>query len=123
MDVMLYSVQHALIYIMRGTACGGPAVRALAYRARGATPSPCSLYEKRPPTRARDVGFAISSRSGQQVVEMPTYPLQLTCLGVIYGTPALAAVFVALRIYTRRKLNLRLSWGRYCAIVSMCASC
>lgn len=44
---------------------------------------------------------------------MPTYPLQLTCLGVIYGTPALAAVFVALRIYTRRKLNLRLGWGVY----------
>ena len=44
---------------------------------------------------------------------MPTYPLQLTCLGVIYGTPALAATFVALRIYTRRKLNLRLGWGMY----------
>jgi hypothetical protein len=65
------------------------------------------------PQEARGVDFAISSRSGQQVVEMPTYPLQLTCLGVIYGTPALAAVFVALRIYTRRKLNLRLSWGMY----------
>jgi hypothetical protein len=48
---------------------------------------------------------------------MPTYPLQLTCLGVIYGTPALAAVFVALRIYTRRKLNLRLSWGKRFATV------
>jgi hypothetical protein len=48
---------------------------------------------------------------------MPTYPLQLTCLGVIYGTPALAAVFVALRIYTRQKLNLRLSWGWYCASI------
>lgn len=44
-------------------------------------------------------------------VNMPTYPLQLTCLGVICGTPLLAAVFVILRIYTRRKLNLRLSWG------------
>ena len=42
---------------------------------------------------------------------MPTYPLQLTCLGVIYGTPLLASIFVILRIYTRRKLNLRLSWG------------
>jgi hypothetical protein len=63
------------------------------------------------PQEARGVVFAISYRSGQQVVEMPTYPLQLTCLGVIYGTPALAAIFVALRIYTRRKLNLRLSWG------------
>ncbi|KAI4926316.1 hypothetical protein J4E85_006609 [Alternaria conjuncta] len=41
---------------------------------------------------------------------MPTYPLQLTCLGVIYGTPLLASIFVILRIYTRRKLNLRLSW-------------
>ncbi|USP80670.1 hypothetical protein yc1106_07944 [Curvularia clavata] len=41
---------------------------------------------------------------------MPTYPLQLTCLGVIMGTPLLASVFVILRIYTRRKLNLRLSW-------------
>jgi hypothetical protein len=48
---------------------------------------------------------------------MPTYPLQLTCLGVIYGTPALAAVFVALRIYTRRKLSLRLSWGKRFATV------
>jgi hypothetical protein len=45
---------------------------------------------------------------------MPTYPLQLACLAVIYGTPALAAVFVALRIYTRRKLSLRLSWGMRC---------
>ena len=57
--------------------------------------------------------FAVSPTTPTrlQVVEMPTYPLQLTCLGVIYGTPALAAVFVALRIYTRRKLSLRLSWG------------
>lgn len=43
---------------------------------------------------------------------MPTYPLQLTCLGVIIGTPLLASIFVILRIYTRRKLNLRLSWGK-----------
>ncbi|KAF9698221.1 hypothetical protein EKO04_003868 [Ascochyta lentis] len=48
---------------------------------------------------------------------MPTYPLQLTCLGVIYGAPALAAVFVALRIYTRRKLNLRLSWDDWLIIL------
>lgn len=53
---------------------------------------------------------------------MPTYPLQLTCLGVIYGTPALAAVFVALRIYTRRKLNLRLSWGTYRKFTLRCVS-
>ena len=44
--------------------------------------------------------------------KMPTYPLQLTCLGVIIGTPLLASIFVILRIYTRRKLNLRLSWGK-----------
>ncbi|KAF3046152.1 hypothetical protein E8E12_011393 [Didymella heteroderae] len=48
---------------------------------------------------------------------MPTYPLQLTCLGVICGTPALAAFFVALRIYTRRKLNLRLSWDDWLIIL------
>jgi hypothetical protein len=69
------------------------------------------------PQEARGVDFAISSQSGQQVVEMPTYPLQLTCLGVIYGTPVLAAVFVALRIYTRRKLSLRLSWGKRFATI------
>jgi len=53
---------------------------------------------------------------------MPTSPLQLTCLGVIYGTPALAAVFVALRIYTRRKLNLRLSWDDWLIIVPLLLS-
>ncbi|KAF1916895.1 hypothetical protein BDU57DRAFT_557019 [Ampelomyces quisqualis] len=53
---------------------------------------------------------------------MPTYPLQLTCLGVIYGTPVLAAVFVALRIYTRRKLNLRLSWDDWLIIVPLLLS-
>jgi hypothetical protein len=63
------------------------------------------------------VDFAVSPTTRLQVVEMPTYPLQLTCLGVIYGTPALAAVFVALRIYTRRKLSLRLSWGWYSRLV------
>ncbi|KAH8730469.1 hypothetical protein GQ44DRAFT_746895 [Phaeosphaeriaceae sp. PMI808] len=53
---------------------------------------------------------------------MPTYPLQLTCLGTIYGTPALAAVFVALRIYTRRKLNLRLSWDDWLIIIPLLLS-
>ncbi|KAF9738172.1 hypothetical protein PMIN02_003646 [Paraphaeosphaeria minitans] len=41
---------------------------------------------------------------------MPRYPLQDTCLAVITFTPVLASIFVALRIYTRRKLNLRLGW-------------
>ncbi|KAJ4297756.1 hypothetical protein N0V90_005651 [Kalmusia sp. IMI 367209] len=41
---------------------------------------------------------------------MPRYPLQDTCLAVISFTPVLATIFVALRIYTRRKLNLRLGW-------------
>ncbi|KAF1978197.1 hypothetical protein BU23DRAFT_525926 [Bimuria novae-zelandiae CBS 107.79] len=41
---------------------------------------------------------------------MPRYPLQDTCLAVISFTPVLASIFVALRIYTRRKLNLRLGW-------------
>jgi hypothetical protein len=71
------------------------------------------------PQEARGVDFAISSQVVQQVVEMPTYPLQLTCLGIICGTPVLAAVFVALRIYTRRKLSLRLSWGK--RFTSSCA--
>ncbi|OAL49972.1 hypothetical protein IQ07DRAFT_587645 [Pyrenochaeta sp. DS3sAY3a] len=53
---------------------------------------------------------------------MPTYPLQLTCLGVIYGTPLLASVFVAMRIYTRRKLNLRLSWDDWLIIVPLILS-
>ncbi|KAF1929429.1 uncharacterized protein M421DRAFT_4567 [Didymella exigua CBS 183.55] len=48
---------------------------------------------------------------------MPIYPLQFTCLGVICGMPALATVFVALRIYTRRKLNLRLSWDDWLIIL------
>ncbi|CAI6269036.1 unnamed protein product [Periconia digitata] len=46
----------------------------------------------------------------------PRYPLQDTCLAVIYFTPALASVFVALRIYTRRKLNLRLGWDDWLII-------
>ncbi|KAH7399007.1 hypothetical protein DE146DRAFT_678096 [Phaeosphaeria sp. MPI-PUGE-AT-0046c] len=53
---------------------------------------------------------------------MPTYPLQLVCLGVIYGTPALASVFVALRIYTRRKLSLRLSWDDWLIIIPLLLS-
>lgn len=52
---------------------------------------------------------------------MPRYPLQETCLAVIYGTPLLATIFVALRIYTRRKLNLRLGWGEYTA-TAYCAA-
>src|SRR5947209_6010720 len=44
--------------------------------------------------------------------EMPTYPLQSTCLAVICGMPVLATIFVGLRIYTRRKLKIRLGWGR-----------
>ncbi|KAF2689183.1 hypothetical protein K458DRAFT_290944 [Lentithecium fluviatile CBS 122367] len=47
---------------------------------------------------------------------MPRYPLQETCLAVIYATPVLASVFVALRIYTRRKLNLRLGWDDWLII-------
>jgi hypothetical protein len=65
---------------------------------------------KLPTQIARGVVFAIF-HDRQLVVEMPTYPLQDACLAVIAGTPALAAVFVALRIYTRRKLNLRLGLG------------
>ncbi|KAF1944205.1 hypothetical protein EJ02DRAFT_442724 [Clathrospora elynae] len=53
---------------------------------------------------------------------MPTYPLQLTCLGVIYGTPLLASIFVILRIYTRRKLNLRLSWDDWLIIFPLLLS-
>ncbi|KAH9864855.1 hypothetical protein IAQ61_008800 [Plenodomus lingam] len=53
---------------------------------------------------------------------MPTHPLQLTCLGVIYGTPLLASIFVILRIYTRRKLNLRLSWDDWLIILPLLLS-
>jgi hypothetical protein len=63
-----------------------------------------------PPHKTRGVVFA-TFQIGKLVVKMPTYPLQTTCLAVIAGTPALAAVFVALRLYTRRKLNLRLGLG------------
>lgn len=48
---------------------------------------------------------------------MPTHPLQLTCLGVIYGGPLLALVFVILRIYTRQKLDLRLGWDDWLIIL------
>ncbi|KAF2748971.1 hypothetical protein M011DRAFT_457083 [Sporormia fimetaria CBS 119925] len=53
---------------------------------------------------------------------MPTYPLQVTCLAVIAGTPALAAVFVALRIYTRRKLNLRLGLDDWLVVLPLLLS-
>ncbi|KAF2873047.1 hypothetical protein BDV95DRAFT_627833 [Massariosphaeria phaeospora] len=48
---------------------------------------------------------------------MPSYPLQVTCLAVIASTPILASVFVALRIYTRRKLSLRLGWDDWLIIL------
>jgi hypothetical protein len=51
----------------------------------------------------------LDSRSN--IVSMARHPLQQVCLGVIVGSPILAALFVASRIYTRRKLNLRLGWG------------
>jgi hypothetical protein len=78
-----------------------------------ATPSGAASYlyqDAHPPGRAIVV-FAIRPRGSPSTVAMPRYPLQETCLAVIYGTPLLASVFVALRIYTRRKLNLRLGWG------------
>ncbi|ORY18869.1 hypothetical protein BCR34DRAFT_296753 [Clohesyomyces aquaticus] len=53
---------------------------------------------------------------------MPTYPLQVTCLSVIAGTPMLAAIFVGLRIYTRRKLNLRLGWDDWLIIAPLLLS-
>lgn len=70
------------------------------------------LYQNGPPTIARAVVFATHP---PPVVDMPTYPLQVTCLSVIYFTPVLSSIFVALRIYTRRKLNLRLGWGELTA--------
>ena len=66
----------------------------------------------REPTRDVGLRFLQVSCPWASSINMPTYPLQLTCLGVIMGTPLLASVFVILRIYTRRKLNLRLSWGK-----------
>ncbi|KAF2116768.1 hypothetical protein BDV96DRAFT_572829 [Lophiotrema nucula] len=53
---------------------------------------------------------------------MTYYPLQVTCLAVIAATPALAAVFVALRIYTRRKLNLRIGWDDWLIIIPLLLS-
>ncbi|KAF2798511.1 hypothetical protein K505DRAFT_267461 [Melanomma pulvis-pyrius CBS 109.77] len=53
---------------------------------------------------------------------MPTYPLQVTCLSVIYFTPVLSSIFVALRIYTRRKLNLRLGWDDWLIILPLLLS-
>jgi hypothetical protein len=44
---------------------------------------------------------------------MTNHPLQQTCLGVIVGTPILAVLFVFLRIYARRKMNVSLAWGGY----------
>jgi hypothetical protein len=106
----LHSVLQALIYDNAGGSLEGRLSVPAHKRAGVLHLDPAGYMRHAHPQGARDVVFAISS-PGQQVVEMPTYPLQLTCLGVIYGTPALAAIFVVLRIYTRRKLNLRLSWG------------
>ncbi|KAF2268135.1 hypothetical protein CC78DRAFT_613350 [Lojkania enalia] len=53
---------------------------------------------------------------------MPYYPLQVTCLAVIAGTPALASIFVALRIYTRRKLNLRIGWDDWLIVIPLLLS-
>ena len=65
-------------------------------------------------------GFSQNLRSGILPAKMPTYPLQTTCLGVICGTPVLASIFVGLRIYTRRKLNLRLGLGeRLCSALAL----
>ncbi|KAF2464873.1 uncharacterized protein BDR25DRAFT_296035 [Lindgomyces ingoldianus] len=50
---------------------------------------------------------------------MPYYPLQVTCLAVICGTPMLSAIFVFLRLYTRRKLNLRLGWDDWLIVVPL----
>ncbi|KAF2017335.1 hypothetical protein BU24DRAFT_420376 [Aaosphaeria arxii CBS 175.79] len=53
---------------------------------------------------------------------MPTYPLQITCLAVICGTPMLAAMFVGLRLYTRRKLNLRLGLDDWLIVLPLLLS-
>ncbi|KAH7086491.1 hypothetical protein FB567DRAFT_549980 [Paraphoma chrysanthemicola] len=45
-------------------------------------------------------------------------PLQQVCLGVIVGSPILAAMFVGSRIHTRRKLNLRLGWDDWCIVAA-----
>ncbi|KAF2033161.1 hypothetical protein EK21DRAFT_59446 [Setomelanomma holmii] len=49
---------------------------------------------------------------------MVEHPLQQVCLGVIVGAPILAALFVVSRIYTRRKLNLRLGWDDWCIVAA-----
>ncbi|KAF2748686.1 hypothetical protein M011DRAFT_476083 [Sporormia fimetaria CBS 119925] len=49
---------------------------------------------------------------------MTRYPLQETCLGVIVGTPILAAVFVGLRIHSRRKLGVQLGWDDWAIIAA-----
>ncbi|KAF2756409.1 hypothetical protein EJ05DRAFT_501914 [Pseudovirgaria hyperparasitica] len=49
---------------------------------------------------------------------MPSYPLQEVCLAVIIGTPLLAAGFVALRIFSRRKFATYLGWDDYTIILA-----
>ena len=75
------------------------------------------IYMSLPRQRSRATCVSRFSCRGHLAVNMPRYPLQDTCLAVISFTPVLAAVFVALRIYTRRKLNLRLGWGKSDALV------
>ncbi|KAF2199333.1 hypothetical protein GQ43DRAFT_442572 [Delitschia confertaspora ATCC 74209] len=53
---------------------------------------------------------------------MPAHPLQTTCLAVICGTPALASIFVGLRLYTRRKLNIRLGWDDWLIVLPLLLS-
>ncbi|KAF2740987.1 hypothetical protein EJ04DRAFT_454331 [Polyplosphaeria fusca] len=48
---------------------------------------------------------------------MVAHPLQATCLAVIATTPVLASIFVALRLYTRRKLNLRIGWDDWLIVI------
>ncbi|KAF1996182.1 hypothetical protein P154DRAFT_443848 [Amniculicola lignicola CBS 123094] len=50
---------------------------------------------------------------------MVQHPLQVTCLAVICGTPVLASIFVALRLYTRRKLNLRIGWDDWLIVIPL----
>ena len=47
--------------------------------------------------------------------EPRTQPLQQTGLAIITGLPLLAACFVAVRIYARKRLRLPLDWGEYLA--------
>jgi hypothetical protein len=53
---------------------------------------------------------------------MTNYPLQQTCLGVIVGTPLLAAIFVILRIYSRRKLKVSLGWDDWSVVAALVLS-